>query len=120
MHNVLIKLKLRRRKLKPVKFQTRCKDLQKMLPHKDQWPQAIISADKILNDALRKSHYKGKTTGERLVAAHDVLSDVDGVWFGHKLCNKLAGENPPELKERDVKNALLGIGQALKDLGALE
>jgi hypothetical protein len=120
MNNVLKKLHLRRSKLKPAKFQARWKELQKMLPHKDEWPFAVIKADKILDDALRKLHYKGKTTGERLVAAHELLSDVDGVWFGHKLRNKLVSENPPTLKSKDVKSALMGIGQALKDLGALE
>ncbi len=120
MNNVLKKLRLRRRALKSEKFQSRWKELQKMLADKDKWGEAIIAADKLLDEGLRKLHYKGKTTGERMVAAHSLFSNIDGVWFGHKLRNKLVSEEPPVLKEKDVKQALMGIGQALKDIGALK
>ncbi len=120
MNRFLKALRLRRRNLKPTKFQPKWKDLQKKLAHQEEWANAIIAADKLLDDALRKLHYKGKTTGERMVAAHMLFSDIDGVWFGHKLRNKLVSDNPPTLKVKDVKKALMGIGQALKDVGALE
>lgn len=120
MNKVLKALRLRRRTLKTEKFQKRWKELQKMLSNKDQWDDAIIAADKLLDEALRKLHYKGKTTGERMVAAHTIFSDIDGVWFGHKMRNKLQSDDPPKLKESDVKNALMGIGQALKDVGAIK
>lgn len=120
MNRFLKALRLRRRTLKSEKFVPRWKDLQKMLSHKDQWGDAIIAADKLLDEALRKLHYKGKTTGERLVSAHTLFSDIDGVWFGHKLVGKLKSETPPPLKEKDVRKALMGIGQALKDVGALK
>ncbi len=45
MNNVLKKLRLRRRTLKPKKFQPKWKDVQKMLSNKDQWADAIIAAD---------------------------------------------------------------------------
>jgi hypothetical protein len=120
MNKALQKLHLRRKNLKPEKFIPRWKQLQKMLCNKNQWNEAIITADKLLDEALKKLHYKGKTTGERMVAAHTLFTDIDGVWFGHKLCNRLKSEEPPTLKEKDVKNALMGIGQALKDVGALK
>jgi hypothetical protein len=120
MNRVLKALRLRRRSLKKAKFQARWKELQKMLSNKEDWDKAIIAADKLLDEALRKLHYKGKTTGERMVAAHELFSNIDGVWFGHKLCSRLKSEEPPKLKEKDVKQALMGIGQALKDIGALE
>lgn len=120
MNNALKKLHLRRRTLKTEKFQPRWQEICKMLPHKEEWSDAIIKADKLMEDALKKSHYKGKSTGERMVSAHNIFSDSDGAWFGHKLRNKLVSDTPPKLKEKDVKHALLGIGQALKDLGALK
>lgn len=120
MNKFLQALRLRRKTLKPEKFIPRWKALQKKLSHKDEWGEAIIAADKLLDEALRKLHYKGKTTGERMVSAHKLFTDIDGVWFGHKLCNKLKSDTPPPLKERDVKKALLGIGQGLKDIGALK
>jgi hypothetical protein len=57
--------------------------------------------------------------GERLVAAQRSLTDNDGVWYAHKLRNQLVHQVDVKLKKRDIKHALIGIGQALKDLGAI-
>jgi hypothetical protein len=81
---------------------------------------AIIDADKLLDDALKKRHFKGKTMGERLVAAQKNLSDNDAVWFAHKLRNRLVHETNVRLKKRDVQKALSGFRQGLRDLGALK
>ena len=93
--------------------------LQAMCSSKDTWPLAVINADKLLDNALKKRRFPGKTMGERLVAAQRKLSNNDGVWFAHKLRNKLVHEQDVTLREKDVKDALVGIRQALKDLGAL-
>lgn len=94
--------------------------LQAMCGSKDTWPLAIINADKLLDVALKKRRFTGKTMGERLVSAQRKLTNNDGVWFAHKLRNKLVHEQNISLKEKDVKNALVSIRQALKDLGALK
>ena len=57
--------------------------------------------------------------GERLVSSQRQLSDNDGVWYAHKLRNRLVHETDVSLKEGDVKKALISIRQALKDLGAV-
>lgn len=80
---------------------------------------AVIDADKLLDEALRKRHFRGKTTGERLVAAQRELSDNDAAWFAHKLRNRLVHEPNIKLKKRECQTALAGFRQALKDLGAL-
>lgn len=80
---------------------------------------SVIDADKLLDEALRKKGYKGKTMGERLVAAQRELSDNDGVWFAHKLRNRLVHEPDVRLRKNDARDALGGIKQGLKDLGAL-
>ena len=112
-------LALRGRKLTTVFYEKKWKELQGLLKDKATWPLAIIDADKLLDRALKDRRYKGKTMGERLVAAQRDIKYNDDVWFGHKLRNKLVHENDIKLKERDVKDALLGIKAALKDLGAL-
>ena len=109
----------RERKLKTARFQKKWHELQKMCSSKDNWVEAIQRADKLLDEALRKKRIRGKNMGERLVQAQRLLSDNDGVWFGHKLRAKAETEPAAKLKEADVKNALIGIRQALKDLGAL-
>jgi hypothetical protein len=80
---------------------------------------AVIDADKLLDEALKKRNYRGKTMGERLVAAQRELSDNDGVWYAHKLRNRLVHEPNVRLKKREAQNALSGFRQGLKDLGAL-
>jgi hypothetical protein len=101
-------------------FQLRWKDLQKLCRDKKTWPLAIIDADNLLDEALKKRRMKGKTMGERLVAAQHSLSNNDAVWFAHKLRNKIVHDEFKSLKQSDVKDALIGFRQALKDMGALE
>ncbi|MFZ1249301.1 MAG: hypothetical protein WAQ24_03180 [Candidatus Saccharimonadales bacterium] len=112
-------LKRRPKKLKTEYYDAKWHQLQSLLKDKATWPLAIINADKLLDEALKARKYKGKTMGERLVAAQRDIQNNDDVWFGHKLRNKLVHEQDIKLKERDVKDALLGIRHALKDLGAL-
>lgn len=109
----------RPRKLNTAYFAQRWMDAQKLCGSKDTWPLAVINADKLLDEALRKRHFKGKTMGERLVAAQKTFTNNDGVWHGHKLRNKLVHEDFTNLREDDVKQALVGLRQGLKDLGAL-
>jgi hypothetical protein len=80
---------------------------------------AIIDADKLLDDVLKKKHFKGKTMGERLVSAQRSLSDNDSVWYAHKLRNRLVHEPEVRLKKREAQTALAGFRRGLKDLGAL-
>ena len=93
--------------------------LQAMCSNKATWPLAIINADKLLDLALKKRRFTGKGMGERLVSAQHNLSNNDAVWMAHKLRNRLVHEQDVSLKEKDVREALIGIRQALKDLGAI-
>ncbi|HET7529120.1 MAG TPA: hypothetical protein VFJ84_02750 [Candidatus Saccharimonadales bacterium] len=79
---------------------------------------AIIDADKLLDEALKKHRLKGKTMGERLVSAQRMLTDNDAVWYAHKLRNRLVHEPNVRLKKKEAKDALAGFRQGLRDLGA--
>jgi hypothetical protein len=100
-------------------FRERWQEIQGLLSNKNTWPLAVINADKLLDEALKRRKFKGKTMGERLVSAQRTLSSNDTVWFGHKLRNKLVHEDYNLTKKNEVRDALLGYMQALKDLGAL-
>lgn len=80
---------------------------------------AVIDADKLLDEALRKRNYRGKTMGERLVAAQHEISDNDAVWHAHKMRNRLVHQSTVRLRKNEAKNALAGFRKGLKDLGAL-
>lgn len=101
-------------------FTAKWKELQRNLPKKETWPMAIIQADNLLDEALRKRRFKGKTMGERMVSAQRSFTNNDSVWAAHKLRNKLVHEVDVPLQEKDVKSALIGIRTALQDLGALK
>jgi hypothetical protein len=111
---------LRRRpgKLNRQQFVAKWQTLQKSCATQATWPLAVIDADKLLDEALKKLHYRGKTMGERLVAAQRDITNNDAVWYGHKLRNKIVHEDI-KLGKRDVMQALQGFRDALKDLGAL-
>jgi hypothetical protein len=109
----------RPRALNKQHFRTKWADLQKLCANKETWPMAVINADKLLDEALKKKHFKGKTMGERLMHAQRQLKDNDGVWYGHKLRNRIVHEEDVRLTEKDVKKALVGLRTALRDLGAL-
>jgi hypothetical protein len=100
-------------------FKKRWQELQKHCATQSTWPLAIIEADKLLDEALKKSHFKGKTMGERLVSAQHTITNNNSVWFGHKLRNTLVHETGVKLRQKDIRAALVGFRQALKDLRAL-
>lgn len=118
---VILKFTWRRAPLKPRKkiYTAKWKELQQFCKHRDTWPKAIEQADALLDKAMIKRGFKGKSTGERLVSAQRTLTDNDAVWYAHKLYKKLRDDPEMKLKEREVKDALVGFRQALKDLGAL-
>jgi hypothetical protein len=116
---IFLVLEHRPRTLNVDYFKKRWQELQKLCANRATWALAIIDADKLLDEALKKAHFKGKTMGERLVSAQHTLTNNDSVWFGHKLRNKIVHESDTKLRQKDVRAALVGFRQALKDLRAL-
>lgn len=80
---------------------------------------ALIGADKLLDEALKRAHIRGETMGERLKNAKGLIKDVNGVWFAHKLRNKVVHEPGADISFGETKRALRFFRNALKDLGAL-
>ncbi len=115
-------MRLFRRRIKVEHYTARWQGLQKHCASRKTWPQAITEADDLLADALKRKGYKGKNTGERLVAAQHDLSANDLVWLGHKLRKRITQEEVDvrRLKKKDVLDSLAGFRQALRDIGALE
>ncbi len=117
---IVVILALLRKRMSPAAYKEKWVELQRFCSSKETWPLAIISADKLLDEALKKRRLKGKSMGERLVSGQRVFSDNDGIWFAHNLAKKLMEDSVLRLKQADVKKSLLGVRQALKDLGVME
>lgn len=107
------------RKNKDNYFANKWQEIQKMLCDDAKWNEAIIQADCLLDECLKQHHYKGRTMGERLVAAQRQLVNNDLVWFSHKLKNKIVNDGLAPTKT-ETKKSLLGVWSALRDLGAFK
>lgn len=116
---VIIFYGLRSRAMNKSYFQKRWLRLEEKCSNQKTWHLAVIDADNLLNEALKKRHYRGKSTAERLVSAQRHLSSNHSVWFGHKLRNKIDEGSLKRLSKKDTRTALAGFHKALKDLGAL-
>lgn len=107
------------RRLNQAYFQKRWLELLGQVKSSEGMAQAVIDADKLLDEALKKRKYRGKTMGGRLVSAQRIFTDNDAIWYAHKLRNKLTHQEIAKLKQSEAKQALAGLRQALKDLGAI-
>jgi hypothetical protein len=114
-----IGVRRRPKQLDVKRYKLRWQEIEKLCARNDTWPLAVINADTLLDEALKRRRFKGKTMGARLVAAQRNLKNNESVWFGHKLRNKIVHEEMSRLYRRDVNTALHGFRDALKDLGAL-
>jgi len=101
------------------RFRKKWTRIKSKLPKEDQWVEALVEADNLLDAALRKKNYTGKTVGEKLVKAEKIFTDKDEVWFGHKLSKKAQEKPDFKIKKADMKRALLGLQKGLKDLDVL-
>jgi hypothetical protein len=106
------------KRLKREYFVSRWKRLQKLFPDESQWAKAIVEADDLLNEALKKKRFKGSGMGERLVEAQKNFTNNDAVWYGHKLRTKIDMNPDIKISREEVQKALFGLRQGLKDIGA--
>ena len=79
----------------------------------------VVEADKLLDRAMLELKVQGKTMGDRLKAGKDRFSQLNAVWYAHKLRNKIAHEHRFQLEYNQARHALTTYRQALKDLGAI-
>lgn len=93
------------------------KEWQKILDHKDG-KHALLDADKLLHLVLRKKGYQGNV-GDQLKKGAKLFTNINDLWFAHKLRNRIAHELDMHLNEGDRHRAIRYFEKALKDLGAL-
>lgn len=80
----------------------------------------IMEADKLLDFCLGKvlgSKYERVSLGEKLKLKGALFSDLNGVWFAHKLRNKIAHELDFRVSMGEFKRALGAFKRAFIDLG---
>lgn len=80
--------------------------------------QLLIETDKLLDYTLQQRKVKGETLGERLKNAKDLFdrSTYNNVWEAHKLRNQLVHEVDANADARQLKNAVVRLGQGISSL----
>ena len=82
--------------------------------------EAVLESDKLLCYCLRKrggAKFRDSSLGEMLKNGSGFFSDIDSVWFAHKLRNGIAHEMNFNISPDDAKKALSCYKKALTDLG---
>ncbi len=90
-------------------------------PHPSDWKIAILEADNILDDIVKRMGYKGETLGERMktIEASD-FPHLDEAWEVHKIRNQIAhkGTDYP-LARTEAENAIDSYHRIFKALNYL-
>lgn len=119
---VLVILILRKlpKRVKTSHYVRKWRDIQKLCGNKTDWSHAIVHADMLLDEVMKKRKITGKTMGERMVNAQTRFSANDAIWTAHKLANTIRQDGAQKLSESIVKDTLVAFRQAMRDLGALK
>lgn len=81
------------------------------------WNLAVIQADSILDDILKRSGFPGETMGDRLKKLdRSKLSSLDEVWDAHKIRNVIAHDPNRPISRREIERAIDSFEKALKEL----
>jgi len=83
------------------------------------WRMAIMEADSLLDDIVKKIGYKGETLGERLSKIKPIhLNSIQDAWEAHKVRNKIAHEaNRYEISKTKAENTIELYENVFKELG---
>ncbi len=85
----------------------------------NDWRQAILEADVMLDDAISKRGYTGDGVGEKMkqVAKGDI-NTIDDAWDAHKMRNRIAHEGSDfELSQREARRVIGLYEKVFKELG---
>ena len=81
------------------------------------WKLAVIEADKLVDDALARHGYSGDSFGDRLMSIEPGgLVTLDGLWWAHKVRNRLAHELDYFLRYTEARQAMAYYEQTLQEL----
>jgi hypothetical protein len=84
------------------------------------YAMTIVNADKLLDKALCEMGIPGRTMGDRMKkVGKDKFTQLNSVWYAHKLRNQIAHEHDFRPDYNQAKRALTTYRQALRDLGAI-
>jgi hypothetical protein len=85
-------------------------------PSEAEWKIAIIEADKLVDDVLRRMGYPGTSMGERLkMITPAQLQTIEALWAAHKVRNAIVHDPDARLLYRDARAAIENFEAFLKE-----
>ena len=89
-------------------------------PREQDWKLAILEADAVVDEALKHTSVGGSTFSDRLSQVPPgSLSSLDGLWWAHKIRNRIAHEVDYFLRYTEARQAISYYEASLRELGAL-
>jgi hypothetical protein len=86
-------------------------------PQEAEWKVAVMEADKLVDTALSRAGFPGDSFGDRLTNIQPgTLLALDGLWWAHKIRNRLAHEMDYFLRYTEARQAVSYYEQALAEL----
>lgn len=103
------------------KYRTRWMTIEQQLKQGEDmtYAMSVLSADTLLDQAMKEKGIQGATMGERMKQMQKKWSNANNVWTAHKLRNQIAHEPDVKLSYDSSRRALASFKQALKDVGAI-
>lgn len=88
--------------------------------NESDYKMAIIEADNIFDDLLKRIGYEGEDMGDRLKQITKAqLANIDDLWQAHKVRNRIAHEPNFKLTYSQAERAIEIYQRAMEDLEAL-
>ncbi|MFC1756917.1 hypothetical protein ACFLZC_02060 [Patescibacteria group bacterium] len=86
--------------------------------NESDWRMAVLEADSLMEDIIKKIGYKGETFGDRLSKVKSSqLKSIDEVWFAHKMRNRIAHEGKRfKLTKGSAQKIIDSYEKAFKEL----
>jgi hypothetical protein len=110
-------------KINEKKIEKSWRKVKKLMEYGDEahFNMAIISADNILDDVLKKSGFEGENLGEKLKNINSKqLPEYDKVWEAHKIRNKIAHESDFKIEHDTAVEVISIYEKVFKELGLIE
>lgn len=88
--------------------------------NESEWKFAVIEADKLTDDILKKIGYPGETMGERMILIKpEQLNTIGYLWEAHKMRNNIVHDPNFKMIHEDAVKALSLYEAVLKELRAI-
>jgi hypothetical protein len=86
-----------------------------------EWKIAVIEADNLVDDLLRRMGYSGASMGERLKSiSPSQVQTLDALWAAHKVRNKIVHDPETRLLHKEARGAIGNFEMFLHEAQVLE